>query len=613
MLRVAAPFLVAFAATLLLTPGVRAAARKLGFVARPSDDRWHSKPTALMGGIGIYLGSVAGIGASWLLLGSGGFGSLGPRAATGIAIASTMMFLSGLADDCWSFRPSTKLVLQLLAAAALVSCGVVYPITAWEPVNILATLFWFVALTNALNLLDNMDGVAVGVTGIAAVFLAITFGWRDAPVLVAICLALAGATAGFLPYNFKPASIFMGDSGSLFLGSLLAGLGATFPHNASGSIVAVLFIPALIVILPILDTLLVTVTRTLAGRPISAGGRDHTSHRLVALGLSERQAAGILYVFALTGGALALVLQRADLEFALGIGAVGLVLLLLCAAYLARMQTYSPDEVREPGRMTILVADLLYKRRALEVLMDATIFTVSYYGAFLLRFDRHIPATQMEVLGTTLALVVAAKLTVFLLSGVYRGSWVHLGIEDAHRLMRAVGIAALVTATGLVFVFREAEFSRSVLLIDAMITAILTLGSRFSFRSLDTVLDRKRDAGSRVLIYGTGEEGEMVMRQLRADTGSAYRPVGFIDRDARRRGSLIHGLPVFGSDDDLNAAAAAADAFIAICGTGVPEAELERLAEAGERAGVRILQMEALLRPVTARRTEPASELRVVG
>jgi UDP-GlcNAc:undecaprenyl-phosphate GlcNAc-1-phosphate transferase len=613
MLRIAVPFLVAFATSLILTPAVRAAARRLGFVARPSVDRWHSKPTALMGGIGIYLGSVAGIGAGWMILDGWGDGSLGPRTAAGIAVASTMMFLSGLGDDIWKFRPSTKLVLQLLAAAALVSSGVVYPVTAWAPVNVLATLFWFVALTNALNLLDNMDGVAVGVAGIAAIFLAITFGWGGSPVLVAICVALAGATAGFLPYNFKPASIFMGDSGSLFLGSLLAGLGATFPHNATGSIVAVLFIPALIVILPILDTLLVTVTRTLAGRPISAGGRDHTSHRLVALGLSERQAAAVLYVFALTGGALALVLQRAKLDFALGIGAIFLVVLLVCAAYLARMHTYSPDEVGEPGRITVLVTDLLYKRRALEVLMDATIFTVSYYGAFLLRFDRDIPLSQMAVLETTLALVVAAKLTVFLLAGVYRGSWVHLGIEDAHRLMRALGIGTLVTATGLVFVFREAEFSRSVLLIDAMITGILTLGSRFSFRSFDTVLDRKRQVGSRVLIYGTGEEGEMVMRLLRADPASAYLPVGFIDRDTRRRGSLIHGLPVFGTVDELATAAASASASVAVCGTGVSEGELERLAEVGGRAGVRILQMEATLRPVTAGRPEAASELRVVG
>ena len=603
MLRVAAPFLVAFAATLLLTPGVRAAARKLGFVARPSDDRWHSKPTALMGGIGIYLGSVAGIGAGVLLLaGRGGTGSMGLRPALGIGIASTIMFLSGLADDRWRFRPSTKVVLQLLAAAVLVSSGVVYPVTPWVPINVLATLFWFLALTNALNLLDNMDGVAVGVAGIAAVFLAITFAWRGDSVLAAVCLALAGAAAGFLPYNFKPASIFMGDSGSLFLGSLLAGLGASFPHDAPGSIVSVLFVPALIVILPILDTLLVTVTRTLAGRPISAGGRDHTSHRLVALGLSERQAAGVLYACAVVGGGLALFLQSANLRFAMGIGVLFLVLLLIGATYLARMHTYSPREAGEPGRITILVADLLYKRRALEVLMDATIFMVAYYGAFLLRFDQNIPASQMEVLESTLALVIAAKLTVFLLFGVYRGTWVHLGVEDAHRLMKAVGVGALVTATGLVFVFREAEFSRSVLLIDAMITAILTAGSRFSFRSFDTMRNRKRQVGMRVLIYGTGEEGELVLRQLRSKRQLGLVPVGFIGDNAREHGSLIHGLPVLGGPASIGDIATAQDVgTVVVASSRVAANGLHDLISYCNRAGVRMIRLESTVQVLDPR------------
>src|SRR5687767_4079448 len=212
------------------------------------------------------------------------------------------MFLTGLVDDRFHLRPSSKLVMQALAAAIVVTAGVVYPLTPWTSVNSLATVFWFIALTNALNLLDNMDGVAAGVAALAALFLAITFGIQGGGgELVALSAALAGAALGFLPYNFHPASIFMGDSGSLFLGALIASVGAAYPSSASVSIVPVLFVPVFIAVIPILDTLLVTVTRTLAGRPISSGGRDHTAHRLVALGLRERQVAMMLYAFAIAG------------------------------------------------------------------------------------------------------------------------------------------------------------------------------------------------------------------------------------------------------------------------------------------------------------------------
>src|SRR4029077_15375024 len=157
-------------------------------------------------------------------------------------------------------------------------------------------IFWLVGITNALNLLDNIDGLAGGVAAIGALFLTYLCHAAHQPAHAALCAPFAGAVCGFLVFNFNPASIFMGDCGSLFLGFFLAGSALINPAaGRSRTFLPVLAVPVLILFIPIFDTLFVMVQRKLAGRPVSLGGRDHTSHRLVALGLSERHAVLLLY------------------------------------------------------------------------------------------------------------------------------------------------------------------------------------------------------------------------------------------------------------------------------------------------------------------------------
>src|SRR5256712_386261 len=216
---------------------------------------------------------------------------------------------------------------SLLAALALTPAARglalrLLDVSPWYVANVVLTLFWFVALTNAFNLLDNMDGVAAGVGAIAAFFLGVAYAHQAAWLHAALAWSLAGATLGFLRYNFHPARIFMGDAGSLFLGAALAGLAATSPTVVSGSLVSILFVPLTIVTIPILDTALVTITRTLAGRSIAEGGRDPPPHRLVALGPGGRQVAPVLHALpALRGlGALAPTPLHAGVRVLLGGG-----------------------------------------------------------------------------------------------------------------------------------------------------------------------------------------------------------------------------------------------------------------------------------------------------
>lgn len=592
--------LIAFCATLALTPLVRGVARRVGAVAAPTSDRWHKKPTALFGGIGIYFGFLVGIlclGA-WLAGHEGldvpdQFGRLG----VGIIGSATLMFLVGLADDVFKLRPYSKLVFQGVAAAVLVSCQVVYPLTPWSPFNIVFTIFWFIALTNALNLLDNMDGVASGVAALAAGFLAVTFALAGRWVLASVCAAFSGSMLGFLRYNFHPASIFMGDSGSLFVGALLAGLGAAYPSTASGSIVSVLFVPSFIVIIPLLDTTLVTVMRVMAGRPISVGGRDHTSHRLVAMGLTERQVALVLYGFAGAGGLVALLLPHA--KIAGWLGALLLVVLAVLAAYLGRMHSYSPAQVPSSRRLTVLVSDLLYKRRALEVLLDLVLFAFAYSGAYLLRYDADLPMTQAAVLERTLAVALAVKSVSFGALGVYRGGWQRMTLADLHRIVRAVALGTLLTIAALVFFYREDEFARSIFVLDAMLTLLLTSATRVSFRSLDRIHRALKPAAARAVIYGAGLAGEAAVRELLLNPHAGLEPIGFMDDDPNKQGMRIHGLRVFGDARDLERVLARHEVRTLVVSTRkVQRDRLSEILAACRRLGVDLLEFEMAFRPV---------------
>ena len=335
------PVVLSFAGTLVLTPVVRALARRRGVVARPKSDRWHKKPTALLGGAAIFT-VVATVNLALV--------PLTPQARV-VLCAGAFLFLIGLIDDFFNLKPYQKLSGQIMGAAAVVWCGLTLPWTGSPPVNMAITLFWLIGITNAVNLLDNMDGLAAGIAAIASAFLALNF-LRNAQAAEALMLAVFGAgLLGFLVYNSTPASIFMGDCGSMFIGFFLAGSALLNPTGGrSRSLLPVLAVPVLILFIPIFDTLLVTILRKLAGRSVARGGRDHTSHRLVALGLSERCAVWMLYVLAAVSGFLGLLVRDLALDYSLA-AVLGFVLLLtFVGVYLGGVKVYDEAEVRTARR-----------------------------------------------------------------------------------------------------------------------------------------------------------------------------------------------------------------------------------------------------------------------
>ncbi len=302
------PFVLAVGIVLAatLTPLARFCARRAGLVANPREDRWHGKPTALLGGPAIVVAvlasllvaspfPVAGLTLAWLV--------------GAVAIATV-----GVYDDVRLLRPSTKLIAQIVAALLPICAGLRIPALP-PPVSIGVTLLWIVGMTNAFNLLDNMDGLAAGVAAIVASFLVLHAQGAGDRALAAAAAALAGASAGFLVYNVHPASIFMGDGGSLFLGYCLGTLSLLNMTARPSTSLASAAVPVFLLAIPIFDTTLVTVLRILNGRSIAVGGRDHASHRLVLLGLSEPRAVTGLCLISAVTGVVSLLLPRLPASF----------------------------------------------------------------------------------------------------------------------------------------------------------------------------------------------------------------------------------------------------------------------------------------------------------
>ena len=544
MTQLLAWYVAAFATAAALVPLCRTYARKRGYVARPRTDRWHAKPTALLGGVAIAL--------TTLLLATV-IGS-GPRLVP-VVIGGGLMFLVGVFDDLISLKASTKLIAEIAIVSLLLA---IFPHRLhWTDsgiIDTLLTMVWLIGVTNAFNLLDNMDGLCAGVALIAGFWLlAGLYAFTGVSTETQFLAILLGATSGFLVYNFFPASIFMGDAGSLFLGFSIATLTLTSggPAHDRSNVLSVIAVPFLIVFIPIFDTALVTVSRILGGRRVSQGGRDHSSHRLVAIGLSERAAVGVLWVLSATGGTIAFFVREFSNDWSWLVTAVFVLSVIIFSVYLAQVRVYT-DAADAPRRgITPVVAGFMYKRRVAEVILDVCLVTVAYYIAWRLRFDT--PAEWSAYAPRfleSLPIVVGVQMVMLYVTGAYRGEWRYFGLMDAVVFGKSVlaGTAAIIVA--LVYLYQFQNYSRVVFVNYASMLMLMLSMSRASFRLIGEFAHRRR-AGSRLVIYGAGHGGALVLRELLHDADVAYSMLGFIDDDPRRQRSRLHGYPVLGREDVL--------------------------------------------------------------
>jgi len=542
--------MTAFVIAFLTTPVVKAAAGRLGIVAKPKEDRWHTKVIPLMGGVAIF----AAFMATYLVF------MRGEKMNMGLVVGGASIFLLGVVDDIRGLSPQSKLVGQIVCASLAVMFGVSIKIIPLAAISVPLTILWMVGITNSFNLLDNMDGLSAGVTAIAALTLfACSLALHNYEIAM-VSLIMAGASLGFLPHNFYPAKIFMGDCGAMFLGFTLSALTIMGTWKEVSHLFLVLLVPVLALAVPIFDTLFVTITRTIDGRSVAKGGRDHTSHRMVFLGWQERKAVTVLYAISILFGIAAYV----SLHVKIYVSAVIMSLLVLVVSAFAiflNHSTVSRRSARQPGdkevsfyknESELIEALVKYKRVIFEVICDFVLICLAYMSSYIMRYEGIIDHYNFGLIAKSLPIIIVIKLLAFSVSGVYGNIWRYIGLNELLNIVKGITLGSIASVVVMVIAFRFEGFSRMIFVLDAMVLLILMSAVRIAFRIFrEQLFVSFEGQGRRVLIFGAGDAGDAFLREVRKNRSLNYRPVGFIDDDPSKQGRRMQGVPVIGFRSDI--------------------------------------------------------------
>lgn len=553
-------------------------------VAIPSDERWHAEATPTFGGVGIFAGFAAGV---LVALATGVIewsSELG-----GILAGVTIVFVAGLVDDLRHLSPIAKLGAQIAAAVVVLASGLDVEIVGNDVLAWAIGLLWLVGITNAFNLLDNMDGLAATLAVVSCAYFAVdALTEHENETVLALALALGLACAGFLPFNLRPrrgAAVFMGDSGSLVIGFGLASLALAASWTVAGTTVATVLLPLLVLAIPILDTTLVTIARLVEKRPVTQGGRDHSSHRLVYYGLSETKAVLLLAIVASAIGATALAYNVLDNGRLTAIGVlVTFVLLVQFGSFLSDLEERSRRGVQGP-EPSLWRALIFEPRRLVEVFADFVLICASFLAAYVLAVGGTGTEYERSVYLSALPILLAARYVFFVALGVYRRVWRYATARDVVPI--AVGCFGSALAAVLILVALRPIGSfpaTQIFLIDALLCTALVGASRLTLRLFPETWGHRGDR-KRVLIVGAGRAGRSLARELRE--GRDERVVGFLDDNPRVRRRRILGVSVIGSLDEADRAIASTRADEVL--VSIPAAAAYRLVavtRAAEHAGI---------------------------
>ena len=553
-------------------------------VAHPSGERWHGRPTPTFGGVGIFAGFAAAVGLALAVGAVEWSGELG-----GILAGSALLFMAGLLDDIRHLSPIAKLAVQIGAAVIVLASGLQVEIVGNDVLAWGIGILWLVGITNAFNLLDNMDGLAATLAAIACGYFAIDAATEHPnDTVLVLALALGLACVGFLPFNLRPgrgAHVFMGDSGAQVLGFTLASLALASSWTVAGTTVATVLLPLLILAIPILDTTLVTLARLAQRRPVTQGGRDHTSHRLVYYGLSEGKAVLLLALVAAAIGATALAYNVLDNSRLTAFGVlVTFVLLVQFGSFLSDLEERSRrgDEVAEPSLWRALVFE---PRRLVEVVVDFVVICASFLAAYVLVIGGLGSEFERSIFLAALPVLLAVRYVSFVAVGLYRRVWRYATARDVVPIAVACGASAVAAYIVLVAIRDLSPFPAiEVFVVDAVLCTLLVGASRLTLRLLPETRSLARHR-RRVLLVGAGSAGRGLARELH-DAHEA-RVVGFLDDNPRVRRRRILGITVLGSLDEAPRAIAGARAEEVL--VTIPEAtpgRLDAVVRAAEAAGI---------------------------
>jgi UDP-GlcNAc:undecaprenyl-phosphate GlcNAc-1-phosphate transferase len=509
--------MLAFALTALLIPAVKPVARRFGVV-----------------GVAIVMALSHAL-PKWMVIGG-----------TGLLVV-------GIIDDSIALKPKQKLIAQVVLSLASV---LVYhnsqPLTPWHLTNWLVEVLWLLATINAYNLVDGLDGLAGGVGIIASLAIAITCIFHGHEMLSLQALALAGGLAGFMLYNLHPATIFMGDAGALPIGLMLGIMAIQAGALANNSHLSRYVFPVIVLILPLLDTTIVTVTRIATGNSISRRGLDHSHHRLLHLGLTTRRAVAVGWGVAASGAITAVLLTMIPHRYVL----MGLPLVILVFAVAALFMMDLTFDSRPPGLaygylqgVARFILNVAYRRRLVELALDSTLIITAYFGANLLRRNFSISEDETVTMMRQLPWIVLPTYLAFILAGVYRGIWRYAGLSEIIRFANGSALAGIFIA--LLSLVGPLSASSSLVILDVILLFNLLVTTRMSFRALRKGIHRLASPRNRVLIVGAGVAGSAAADYVFSGQHRNFTLVGFVDDDAFKLGKLVDGYRVLGTIEDL--------------------------------------------------------------
>jgi UDP-N-acetylmuramyl pentapeptide phosphotransferase/UDP-N-acetylglucosamine-1-phosphate transferase len=569
-------FLVLFssvAVTYFLTPLVRKIGMSLGLVAEPGGRRMHKKPTPLTGGIAVFAGMhLASLcifcGSSW-----GGLdGHLNFHWWLLLLMLSSVLLLIGLLDDKLELRPAIKLFGQAAVAVAAYFCGVHLGTLAGIHLSpffdLILTVLWFLIFINAFNLIDGMDGLAAGLGAIAATGMAAIFIVRGFPTNTLVMLALAGSCLAFLRYNFSPASIFLGDSGSMFIGFVLAFVALI--TNSKSTTLAAIGIPMLAIGVPVLDTLLAVWRRSIRARlknvsgdsgKITKGDREHLHHRLEQRGLTQRKVVVGLYALNMAFVLVGISLTVFE-SYALGIMLVSFVAgTYVIVRHLAYVEFRDSRELLETGMsrpVSRVVAVLLYIPLDIVLMMSLSLLAV-----YITHSQLQLPWNKIKHMWLQyLPLYMGIPFLVLCVGRTYRTVWGRARITEYVRLAAEIFTGVLL-AFG-VYSFQDRGDLR-LHLATIVVYLILLIPSVIILRSMWRILndmvywlkpgvDRNGIPAKRIIVIGAGRQCILFLRSCLSGKrfgGELVKVVGILDDDSNLHRRYVHGVKVFGGLDTL--------------------------------------------------------------
>ncbi len=529
----------AFGICILAMPLIRRVASRFDIVVAPHSDSDRRGAIPLLGGAAVI---TAALLAMW------SFAVL-PRS---MVVGGVGLLILGLVDDVAALPPSRKLAGEaLIVIAAMVASGVPM-ITPWATLNWALVLFWLLATTNAFNLVDGLDGLSGGIAVTASLAIAAIAASQHDYRTAIQALTVGGAFGGFLLFNSHPASVFLGDGGALPAGFLLGLL--ALKAGSSNDWLTRFAVPILIMIVPLLDMGIVSISRVATSRPPTRRGLDHSHHKLLALGLRDRTVVAVCWTVSLAAGVCAFamkLLPGAYLVMALPFiaGLFGLVALFMIDLTFDGVEP--GDTYRNLSGLARLLVDLGYKRRLAEAGLDLLLITGAYFGAFLIRFDFTTNNERVAQLLPNLPFVLGASYLVFFTLDIYRGFWRYTGLSEVVRLTSAAigaGIALVVLDW-----FRPIMMSGSIAVLFVLLLFNELALSRLSFRVFRRGIAWLSGSRRRVLVIGASEMAEAAARYVNSGAMRGTKLVGFVDVDSFKAGKTIHGAPVLGTLHDLDA------------------------------------------------------------